>query len=92
MATEKEQRSVRLIIQSALDRAERAQRLGRRLIQAAIGRALRAEFESERPEVPDNIRKLLNQCEQRPDNKQKYNRNIHAKYSPVETVERDAQH
>jgi hypothetical protein len=71
MATEKEQRLVRLIIQSAVDGAERAQRLGRRLIQAAIGRALRAEFESERQEVPDHIRKLLNQCEQRPDNKQK---------------------
>jgi hypothetical protein len=51
MATEKEKQLVRLIIQSALDRAEKAQRLSRRLIQAAIGRALRAEFGSERPEV-----------------------------------------
>ena len=71
MATEKEQRLVRLIIQSAVDSAERAQRLGRRLIQAAIGRALRAEFKSERQEVPAHIRKLLNQCEEKPDNKQK---------------------
>jgi len=71
MATEKEQRLVRLIIQSAVDSAERAQQLGRRLTQAAIGRALRAEFESERQEVPDHIRKLLSQCEQRRDNKQK---------------------
>jgi hypothetical protein len=71
MATEKEKQLVRQIIQSALDRAEKAQRLARRLIQAAIGRALRAEFESERQELPDHIRELLNQCQQRPDNKQK---------------------
>jgi hypothetical protein len=70
MATEKEKRVVRLIIQSALDRAEKAQQLARRLIQAAIGRALRTEFGSER-QVPPHIRKLLNQCEQKPDNKQK---------------------
>ena len=70
MATEKEQRLVRLIIQSAVERAERAQRLGRRLIQAAIGRALRAEFGPERQEVPAHIRNLPNQCEQKPDNKQ----------------------
>ena len=71
MATEKERQLVRRIIQSAVDRAERAQRLARGLVQAAIGRALRAEFESERQEVPDHMRKLLNQCEQKPDNKQK---------------------
>jgi len=71
MATEKERQLVRRIIQSAVDRAERAQRLARGLVQAAIGRALRAEFEFERQEVPDHMRKLLNQCEQRPDNKQK---------------------
>jgi hypothetical protein len=71
MATEKENQLVRLIIQSALDRAEKAQRLARRLIQAAIGRALRAEFGSERQEVPAHIRNLLNQCERKPDNKQK---------------------
>jgi hypothetical protein len=55
----------------ALDRAEKAQRLARRLIQEAIGRSLRAEFESERQDVPAHIRQLLNQCEQKPDNKQK---------------------
>jgi hypothetical protein len=54
-----------------VDRAEKAQRLARRLIQAAIGRALRAEFGSERQEVPAHIRNLLNQREQKPDNKQK---------------------
>jgi hypothetical protein len=71
MATENEQQLVQLIIRSALDRADKAQRLARRLIRAAIGRALRAEFKCEREEVPAHIRKLLNQCEQRPDNKQK---------------------
>ena len=71
MATEKEKQLVRQIIQSALDRAEKAQRLARRLIQEAIGRALRAESESDRQDVPAHIRQLLNQCEQKPDNKQK---------------------
>jgi hypothetical protein len=71
MATEKEKQLVRQIIQSALDRADKAQRLARRLIQAAIGRALRAEFGFERLEVPAHIRNLLNQCEQKPDNKPK---------------------
>jgi hypothetical protein len=70
MATEKEKRLVRLIIQSALDRAEKAQRWARRHIQAAIGRALQTEFGSER-QVPAHILKLLNQGEQKPDNKQK---------------------
>jgi hypothetical protein len=54
-----------------VDHAEKAQRLARRLIQAAIGRALRAELGSERHEVPAHIRNLLNQCEQKPDNKQR---------------------
>ena len=71
MATEKERQLVRRIIQSAVDRAERGQRLARGLVRAAIGRALRAEFKSERQEVPAHIRKLLNQCEEKPDNKQK---------------------
>jgi hypothetical protein len=69
MATERERQLVRQIIQSALDRAEKAQRLARRLIQAAIG--LRAEFGTERHDVPAHIRNLLNQCEQKPDNKPK---------------------
>jgi hypothetical protein len=71
MATEKEQELVRQIIQSAVDRAERAQRSARRLIQVAIGRALRAEFDARRQELPDHIRELLNQSEQKSHNKQK---------------------